>query len=105
MTEIKTMQALNNFAASNGPILVDFHATWCGPCRAIAPYLIEQCQKQGVPLAKVDVDEVPEAAQKYSVQAMPTFKILDKAGNVLGEVVGGGQGNVNKCIEIVKSKQ
>lgn len=83
--------------------LVDFHATWCGPCKAIAPYVVSECQKQGVNLIKVDVDKNGEIAQKYSIQAMPTFKVIDKNGAVVFEVVGGGQANVNKAIEKAKS--
>ena len=74
--------------------LVDFHATWCGPCKAIAPYVVEQSSKQGVNLIKVDVDKNGAIAQKYAIQAMPTFKVIDRNGNVVLEKVGGGKGNV-----------
>lgn len=63
--------------------LVDFHATWCGPCKAIAPYVVSQCQAKGVNLIKVDVDKNGAIAQKYSIQAMPTFKVIDRNGNVV----------------------
>jgi thioredoxin 1 len=79
--------------------LVDFHATWCGPCKAIAPYVVSQCQAKGVNLIKVDVDKNGEIAAKYSIQAMPTFKVIDRNGNAVFEKVGGGQANVNACIE------
>ena len=82
--------------------LVDFHATWCGPCRAIAPYVVEQCQKEGVNLIKVDVDKNATIAGKYSISAMPTFKVIDQSGNVVLEKVGGGQANVNACIAACK---
>jgi len=85
--------------------LVDFYATWCGPCKAIAPYVHTQCQSNGVALAKVDVDVAGDVSAKYGITAMPTFKVLDAAGKVLGEVVGGGQPNVNKVIGIAKSNK
>ena len=63
--------------------LVDFHATWCGPCKKIAPYLISECQKNGVHLIKVDVDKNKETMKRYNIQAMPTLKVVDSSGNVL----------------------
>ena len=89
--------------SSDAPTIVHFTATWCGPCKAIAPYVVSECQKQGVNLIKVDVDKNGEIAQKYSIQAMPTFKVIDRNGAVVFEVVGGGQANVNKAIEKAKS--
>ena len=78
--------------------VVDFHATWCGPCRAIAPYVVSECAAKGANLIKVDVDKNGVIASKYGIQAMPTFKVIDKSGNVIFEKVGGGQGNVNEVI-------
>jgi thioredoxin 1 len=98
-----TPEQFNNMIQKADKTLVDFHATWCGPCRAIAPYVVEQCEKQGVNLVKVDVDKNPTIAQKYSIQAMPTFKVVNKSGEQVFEKVGGGQGNVNTCIEKCKS--
>ena len=85
-----------------GKVLVDFHATWCGPCKAIAPYVVQQCQAHGVHLVKVDVDQASEISQKYGISAMPTFKVLKADGTVALEKVGGGQGNVNACIQKIK---
>ena len=100
MTDCNTNLAdLKALCSKNGATLVDFHATWCGPCRAIAPYVVEQCQKNGVALVKVDVDQNGEAAAHYGISAMPTFKVLDRNGNKIDEVVGGGQANVNKMIQ------
>jgi hypothetical protein len=46
------------------------------------------------------VDKVPELSQKYNIQAMPTFKVVDASGAVLGEKVGGGKGNVDAIVQI-----
>ena len=97
-----TPQQFNAMLQNANKSLVDFHATWCGPCRAIAPYVVEQCHQQGVNLIKVDVDKNPNIAQQYSIQAMPTFKVIDKTGRVVLEKVGGGQANVNACIAACK---
>ncbi|KAI9894992.1 MAG: hypothetical protein M1814_000214 [Vezdaea aestivalis] len=71
-----------------GVSVVDFHAVWCGPCKAIAP-AVEALDGEytDVTFVKVDVDEQPEIAQEYSVRAMPTFLIF-KNGEKVDEVVG-----------------
>jgi len=75
---------LNQISKSGKVALVDFHATWCGPCKAIAPYVVEQSEKNGITLIKVDVDQAPDVASAYGIQAMPTFKVIDAQGNVFG---------------------
>ncbi|KAJ3406185.1 hypothetical protein HDV05_006124 [Chytridiales sp. JEL 0842] len=68
--------------------VVDFHATWCGPCKVIAPKFAEFSTKYpSAQFVKVDVDEVPEVAGACDVRAMPTFQIF-KGGKKVAEVVG-----------------
>lgn len=85
-------------ASKHKAIVVDFHATWCGPCKRIAPYLHQKCQEAGVTLVKVDVDQNAEASQKYGIQAMPTFKVLDSQGNVLLTKTGGANPVVDEIV-------
>ena len=75
--------------AAKEPVLVDFHAVWCGPCKAMAPALeqIATEMKGKLKVAKIDVDENPEIAGKYHVQAMPTLLILVD-GKVVAQHVG-----------------
>lgn len=80
-----------NFAevkASEKPVLLDFFATWCGPCRMIAP-LIEQIAEEHPEfvIAKIDVDEEPELAQAFGIQSIPTLVVL-KNGEVAETAVG-----------------
>lgn len=96
--DVKSLAELKALCAQHKVVLVDFHATWCGPCKAIAPYVVNKCQTSGVFLVKVDVDQAEELAAAYQVQAMPTFKVLGPKGEEIAGVVGGGQPNVNKMI-------
>ena len=59
-------------------VLVDFFATWCGPCRMIAPNLEELSEEVDIPIVKVDVDELPELARQYGIFSIPTLVVLEK---------------------------
>jgi thioredoxin 1 len=81
-----------NFAAevleSAQPVLVDFWAPWCGPCRIIAPHLEElDAEREDLTIVKMNVDENPQTAAKYGIMSIPTL-LLFKNGEVAKQVVG-----------------
>ena len=71
------------------PVLVDFWAEWCGPCKMIAPYLNDLAAEMAgrVTVAKVNIDENPQTPRKYGVRGIPTM-ILFKGGQVAETLVG-----------------
>lgn len=79
----------NEVIDSNTPVLVDFWATWCAPCRAIAPALEDLATqyKGKVKIAKVDVDENQGVAQQYGIRSIPTL-LMFKGGKVVEQLVG-----------------
>ncbi|MFW0793132.1 thioredoxin [Gordonia sp. CPCC 205515] len=74
---------------SDKPVLVDFWATWCGPCRMVAPVLEEIAGDHGdkLTIAKLDVDENPETARDFQVMSIPTL-ILFENGKATKTIVG-----------------
>jgi len=74
---------------SSEPVVVDFFAEWCGPCKAMAPALEQVAaeMKGKVKVVKIDVDQSPTITQRYRIQAMPTL-MLFKDGKVANQHVG-----------------
>ncbi|MCD7866705.1 MAG: thioredoxin [Clostridiales bacterium] len=72
--------------SSETPVLVDFWATWCGPCRRQAP-IVEELAKEGYSVGKIDVDQQPALAQQYQVMSIPTL-IIFRGGKEVSRQVG-----------------
>lgn len=81
----------SNFEAevlkNSGVVLVDFWASWCGPCRMLAPILDEISESVNSTIAKVNVDEADDLSRKYNIRSIPTM-IIFKNGQVVDTLVG-----------------
>ena len=89
------MSDFNEIIQQSKPTLVDFFATWCGPCRMQAPILEEVKKTLGdkVNIIKIDIDQNQPVAQRYNVQSIPTL-IVFKGGEALWRAVGVQQANI-----------
>jgi len=73
---------------SSDPVLVDFSATWCGPCKLLTPVVEELSNEmEGVKIGKVDIDTDSSIAQRYSIMSVPTL-LFFKDGKVMDQMVG-----------------
>lgn len=86
---IKHVESVNEFRneVASGTVLVDFFATWCGPCQMLAPVIEEFDKKHDIKVLKVDVDELGDLAREFRIMSIPTL-IVFKDGKMSKKELG-----------------
>lgn len=97
------MSKFQELINSNKPVLIDFYATWCGPCQSLAPILVEVKKELGevVNIIKIDVDKNSEIAAQFQVKGVPTMVLFQK-GKMLWRQ--SGVVSKNEIVNIIKQK-
>ncbi len=97
--EINSLEAFDKLLSKYQYVLVDFYATWCGPCKMIAPHIHNLSEQLGnyVAVAKIDVDELEDLPIR--IKAMPTFAFFVNKKHV-DEVVGGNLPEIKRLIKV-----
>lgn len=96
------METFNNIINGEQPVLVDFHAIWCGPCKSMEPEIKQFAQaNKNIRVLKIDIDKNPNVANQFSIMGVPTL-ILFRKGEILWRQSGAM--NARQLTEAIKYK-
>ena len=88
MKEVTTASFEQDVLKADKPVVVDFWAAWCGPCRAVSPILAQINEETDkLEVVKVNVDQEPDLAMRYNITSIPAMKVF-KGGEVVHELIG-----------------
>ena len=88
VTNINKNNFQNEVLNSEKPVLLDFWASWCGPCRMVSPIVDEiAAERSDIKVGKINVDEQPELAAQFGVMSIPTLVVM-KSGRIVNQAVG-----------------
>ncbi len=87
--QISAAEFESKVLGASEPVLVDFFATWCGPCKMMAPTIDEVSQEMAgkASVYKIDIDEAPQIAQQLGIMSVPTFMVF-KDGKIVSQTIG-----------------
>ncbi|KAH8088346.1 putative thioredoxin [Filobasidium floriforme] len=97
---VKDLEEYKKLIEGDKPVIVDFWATWCGPCKMISPHFEKMAgTTEGVEFIKVDVDDAPEISEFAGIRAMPTFIAYSK-GKDIKTVTGAKPAELKAAVEL-----
>ena len=97
-TEVKSAEHLDEYAKDKGKVLLDFYSPFCGRCTEIWPYFEKQCKDKDITFLKVNVLEQQDVADKYKIEEMPTFIVVDSEAKPTFFIANGSEDAVNQAI-------